>query len=239
MDICDSICFPASIEKTFWGSQLLTFLGLLIDTINHKVRIPPEKIEKALVQIDYMPNKKNKKITLHQLEQLTGFLIFLCKCIVPGRAFLRRLYSLGDNDKLLPHHHIRITNECRLDMQIWKVFLSEPMIFCRPFLDSFQQTAEDIDMYSDASGAVTKGFGAYCGPHWTVMQWDKDWMMNEFPSIEYLVLYVVSINILLWIKNYKNAKILLHCDNYSVCKMLNKSSSGCPNCMILIRIIVL
>ena len=30
LDICARICFPVSTEKTFWGSQLLTFLGLLI-----------------------------------------------------------------------------------------------------------------------------------------------------------------------------------------------------------------
>ena len=32
---------------------------------------------------------------------------------------------------------------------------------------------------------------------------------------------------------------MLHCDNESVCKMINKSSSSCKNCMVLIRLIVL
>ena len=39
LDICDYICFPVSLEKTFWGTQLLTFLGLLIDTINQRICI--------------------------------------------------------------------------------------------------------------------------------------------------------------------------------------------------------
>ena len=44
---------------------------------------------------------------------------------------------------------------------------------------------------------------------------------------------------MIWIKNFSNATLLLHCDNDSICKMINKSSSGCENCMVLIRMSVL
>ena len=155
LQICSMICFPVSLEKTFWGTQLLTFLGLMIDTIRQKICIPVDKLEKALELVEFVLNKKNKKITLHKLQQLTGFLNFLCRCIVPGRPFLRRLYALGTNENLMPHHHIRLNAECRMDMEIWRKFLSEPMIFCRPFLDCFEHDAEDIDMYSDASGSIS------------------------------------------------------------------------------------
>ena len=239
LDICDTICFPVSLEKTFWGTQLLTFLGLLIDTINQKICIPLDKLEKARTMVAYMLDKRNKKITLLKLQQLTGFLNFLCKCIVPGRAFVRRLYSLASNDKLLPHYHIRINEECRMDMEIWKKFLDDPFIFSRPFMDCFQQSAEDVDMYSDASGCVTKGFGAYCGPAWTYAQWNGTWMKQANPSIEYLELYAVTIGVLLWIGQFKNSRILLHCDNSSVCEMINNCTSGCKNCMVLIRLMVL
>ena len=212
---------------------------MLIDTISQRVCIPLDKLEKDLSLIEFMLNKRNKKVTLKQLQNLTGFLNFLCKCVEPGRAFLIRLYSLGANDKLLPHHHIRITGECRMDLQIWKQFLNDALVSCRPFLDCFEQTAEDIGMYSDASGAVDKGFGAYWGKNWCAMQWDKSWFLEENPSIEYLELFGVTVAILLWIKNYKNARIKLHCDNDSVCKMINKSTSSCKNCMVLLRIIVL
>ena len=146
---------------------------------------------------------------------------------------------MGANDKLLPHHHIRISAECRLDMQIWRKFLLDPVTSCRPFLDCFEQTAEDIDMYSYASGSCDKGFGAYCGKNWTAKTWNRQWFLSENPSIEYLELYGVTVAVLLWIKQFKNARILLHCDNESVCKMINKSTSGCKNCMVLLRLIVL
>ena len=71
------------------------------------------------------------------------------------------------------------------------------------------------------------------------MAWDREWMVRTKPRIEFLELYAVTVGILLWINKFQNKRLLLHCDNDSVCKMINKSSSGCKNCMVLLRIIVL
>ena len=190
--------------------------------------------------LEYFLNKRNGKVTLLQIQKLAGFLNFLCKCIVPGRAFVRRLYSMVISEKkLLPHHHVRITEDVRMDLQIWKKFLLQPEIFSRPFLSCIERTAEDIDMYSDVSGSLEKGAGAYCGAEWTVCKWDKACMESQKSSIEYLELYGVTIAVLLWIRKFKNSTIQLHCDNESVCKMIKRSSSRCKNCMVLIRLIVL
>ena len=240
LKVCNDISFPVSLEKTVWGSKLLVFLGLLIDTVQELVGIPMDKLHKALDMIEFFLNKRNQKATVHQIQRLAGFLNFLCKCIIPGRAFFRRLYSLIISEKkLLPHHHFRITEEVRLDLKIWKVFLEQPDIFYRPFLDCVERWAHDIDMYSDASGSVSKGAGAYCGTSWTFCQWDRQWMIQAKPSIEYLELFGVTMGVLLWIKRFRNSSIKLHCDNESVCKMINKSSTSCKNSMVLIRILVL
>ena len=39
LEVCESIRFPVSMEKIFWATTRLTFLGLLIDTINQCVSI--------------------------------------------------------------------------------------------------------------------------------------------------------------------------------------------------------
>ena len=118
-------------------------------------------------------------------------------------------------------------------------FLLQPTIFSRPFLDFKVKTAKDVGMYSDASGSMVKGAGAYCESAWTVCQWNKEWMQKAEPSIEYLELYGVTMGVLLWLKQFKNSTLKLHCDNESVCRMINNSSATCKNCMVLIRIIVL
>ena len=47
LKVCEEIRFPVSLEKTFWGTTKLIFLGLLIDSISQTIGVPVEKIQKA------------------------------------------------------------------------------------------------------------------------------------------------------------------------------------------------
>ena len=240
LDICERIGFPVSLEKTVWGSTWMIFLGLLLDTENQRVCIPVDKVDRAIDMIEYFLNKENKKVTVHQIQKLCGFLNFLCKCIVPGRVFLRRLYSTIAKPGLKQHHHVRITQENKQDLEIWRRFLRSPEVFAIPFIELGVIEAEDIDMYSDASGSMKKGgFGAYCGESWTAGKWDPIFMARCKPSIEFLELYALTVGVVLWIDRFKNRAINLFCDNTSVKNMVNKTVSGCKNCMVLLRVIVL
>ena len=91
----EAIRFPVSLEKTEWGASWQIFLGMLIDAYNQIVGIPKEKVAKALSQINYFLTKKNKKVTVLEVQQLCGTLNFISRAIVPGRAFTRRLYAMA------------------------------------------------------------------------------------------------------------------------------------------------
>ena len=236
LEICGQINFPVALEKTFWGTTVLVFLGLLLDTERQLVCIPTDKIVKALDMINIFLGKK--KATVLQFQKLCGSLNFLCRCIVPGRAFLRRLYVQG-NPSLKQHHHIKITQEHKLDLATWKFFLSQPAVFSRGFIKPEIHTAKMIDMYSDASRNFKLGIGAYCGPEWSYGKWDEEFCNKVEPSIDYLELFGVTVAVLNWLKLFKNSKIVLFCDNEAVVHMINNSLSRCKNCMVLIRIIVL
>ena len=122
INICARIRFPVSQEKTFWSMETWTFLGFLINTIGQFVSIPVDKIERALTAIDSVLGHKHKKVTVHEMQQLCGFLNFLCQCVTPGRAFTRRLYAHFNST--MPHHyHIKVTNEMRDDLLMWSKFL--------------------------------------------------------------------------------------------------------------------
>ena len=110
-----------NLAKTYWGMTTLTFLGLLIDTIKQIVGIPQDKIVKARELVNELCRKK--KITIHRLQKLCRFLNFICRAIVPGRAFTRRLYVHLVGNNLKPHHHIKITGEMKVDLRFWSEFL--------------------------------------------------------------------------------------------------------------------
>ena len=241
LEVCEEINFPVALEKTFWGQTCLTFLGMLLDTVRQVIGIPVDKLLKASNWVEYFLNKKNKKATVLEFQKLCGILNFICRAIVPGRAFLRRLYvgRTQNNGKVLKaHHHIKISDENRLDLLVWKQFLATPDCLYRPFIDSIAWNAEELDMYSDASGNFRLGFGAYCGPEWIYGQWDYDLCNEHKLSIEYLELFAVLAGVLKWIKLFANKRIILFCDNEAVVNMINNSSSSCKHCMILIRMLV-
>ena len=145
LDVCKKINFPVALEKTYWISTILTFLGMLLDTDRQLICIPMDKLTKAINWVDFFLNKKNKKATVHEFQKLCGILNFLCRSIVPGRAFLRRLYQV--NNKLKQHHHVKITEENRLDLKVWREFLTHPESYCRPFMDYTSWNADQLDMY--------------------------------------------------------------------------------------------
>ena len=239
INICKVINFPVSIEKTEWGATMITFLGFLLDTERNLVCIPVDKVIRALEMVEYFINRR--KVTVHEVQKLAGFLNFLCRCIVPGRAFTRRLYSLmsGNNSKLKPHHHVRVKKENKLDLQIWKQFLTSPQVFSRAFSEFTDEDIQEVELYSDASGNFHLGYGAWCYGNWLQSRWDVQFMRRFRPSIEFLELYAVTVGVMAWIHQFENRRIYLFCDNESVCNMLNNSSSSCEYCMILIRIVVL
>ena len=236
LKICEFIGFPVSMEKTFWATKRITFLGILIDLVNEQVYIPLEKIEKAKYLITRFTLKR--KATISELQRLCGLLNFFTKCIIPARTFTRRLYSKLSGYNLKPNHHVPIDPEIELDLLMWLKFLDSSQSYSRNFADfSKISTAKDIQFYTDSSGAI--GCGGYCGKEWFSACWDQTFLSEEKPSIEYLELFAVTVGILNWIKLFTGQHIYLFCDNESVVKMINNKASSCRNCMVLLRIIVL
>ena len=238
LEICQLIRFPVSLEKTFRVMTQLVFLGLLIDSELQLVLIPKEKIEKGKELVNKILNNKSRKVTVKDLQKLTGYLNFLGRAIVPGQAFTRRLYAFA-RGTLKPHHHVRVNAEMQRDLTMWLQFLCQPTIYSHPFLDFNEIRANEVDMFSDASASAILGMGATCQSSWMFKQWNYDFIKQYEPSIEYLELYALVAGVLTWSTSFRNRRIILFCNNQSVVEMINATSSRYKNCMVLIRKFVL
>ena len=64
LQVCKEIRFPVAMEKTFWGTNCLTFLGMLLDTKRQLICIPLDKLLKAINWVEYFLNKNKKKATV-------------------------------------------------------------------------------------------------------------------------------------------------------------------------------
>ena len=128
----------------------------------------------------------------------------------------------------------------RLDLLVWKLFLSNLMAFARPFIDfAHAIEASQITFFTDASGNPKLGMGGICNKLWMYQQWDEQIHKQLNPSIEFLELYDLTAAVLTWIRRFQNRRIILFCDNISAVEMINKLTSSCPNYMALIRLVIL
>lgn len=243
--LCEQIGMPLSPEKTTLPTQIVIFLGMLLNSITQTVSIPVEKRDKAMTQIENL--LRTKKTTVRHIQQVTGLLNFICRAVVPGRAFTRRLYAKV-GPKMRPYHHVRVDREMRNDLLIWKDFLKDDNALCRPFVDftdDLPGTAIDQEFFSDASAALDKGFACFFRGKWFAYCWKDcgkrflEGMLQDEISINYLELVGLTMGIIAFGHYFRNKRVKIYCDNQSVVGMINHSTSSSWRCMVLIRIITL
>lgn len=237
IDICNELNLPLSLDKTQWATQVMVFLGLLLNTVNQMVTIPKDKIERGCRELDILI--RSRKVTVRQVQGLAGLLNFFCRAIVPGRAFTRRLYSMIAG--LKQHHHIRVKSGMRDDCKIWLQFLKTKEAVSRPFIDFTQVLhADQIDFYTDAALSETRlGVGGKFNSYWFagLMGLRKGGTILEHINIQIAELYSIMLAICLWSGKLRNRRVVIFTDNEAVMHMVNKSSSTCRICMIMIRLI--
>ena len=250
LSICKAIGCPMSQEKTEGPFPIMVFLGTLLNGVTHTLSIPVEKVDKATYLLNYAIDKK--KVSIRFIQQLTGTLNFLNRAIVPGRVFTRGLYSSlklrNAKDELLkPHHHIHLKTDFIQDCWVWLKFLRHKnnQKICRPFIDftltEDEQARETLFFYSDASKNPEFGIGAIFNQNWIVGKWNKNFILEQDPSIEFLELIALAAALMTWKDSHllKNRRINIFCDNQAVQCMVNALASSCAQCRKLIRLIAL
>ena len=223
---CEACGIPIVSDKTEGPATTLTFLGIDLDVKQALAILPKDKVQKCSQLLQNVLSKK--KITLHALQSLLGSLKFACRAIVPGRAFLRRLYSLCSKARK-PFHHVTITSGARLDLNVWSTFLS------RYNGRSFFIVSGDnsLKLYTDAAGGI--GFGAVLGRAWTYGVWPSNIKGMEITLLE---LYPIVLAVNLWGEHIRNRMIEFHTDNMALVSIINSTSSSKENIMALVRTLV-
>ena len=221
---------PVKHSKTVVPTTCAILHGIEVDTIASEARLPQEKLSKATQLLSDM--QKRKKVTLKQLQELLGFLNFICKVVVPGRVFLRRLTDLTKGLQS-PNHFIRLTKAARSDLSTWLSFLQahNGISILRPLR---WVTSTNLQLYSDSAGSC--GFAAVLGSHWISGPFPDDWKSFHISILE---LYPILLAIFTWAPLLANKCIIFHCDNLNVVYAINSQTSKQPTLMILLRKLVL
>lgn len=88
--LADNLGISIKSEKTVYPTTCLTIYGIAIDSKAMVARLPRDKMDTIVSLLQEF--KVKRKVSLRELQSLLGLLNFACGVIIPGRAFLRRLF---------------------------------------------------------------------------------------------------------------------------------------------------
>lgn len=218
---------PLGAHKTVGPCTTLEYLGVFLDSHKSEVRLPVEKIQRISLILDSF--KSRKSCTKKELLSLLGHMNFASRCVRPGRSFVSHLIALSTTVREL-HYHIKLTEECRADMNMWSIFLKNwnGVSF---FLDDHITLAADIHLFTDAT---QDAFGGIFGSTWFQGLFPPS-LKKLDPSMALFELYPIVMACVLWGHNWNRKRILFHCDNSATVEIITKGRSKVKSIMRFMR----
>ena len=217
---------PLAPDKVEGPTNVLTYLGIVIDTNLMELRLPEDKLS-ALVDLLSAWQIK-RKCTKRELLSLIGKLSFASKIIPSGRTFLRRLIDLSKSVTSL-NHRVYLNLDARKDIEWWKEFLPSWNGKYK-ILDPQSTFAHDLNLFTDASGSL--GFGAYFNGKWVSSPWPQS--LKSF-SIQWKELFPIYRACFVWATSLAGKRVLFNCDNASIVDIWSSHASKCPHITNLLR----
>ena len=228
--ILNELGVPIAVEKTLGPLQCIEFLGYLIDILNGEIRLPADKLQRCRDLIRSFLGREKCKV--RKVQSLAGLLNFACGVVVPGRAFLARLYNLTRGHRN-PEHSVRLTAEVKKDLEVWLDFLTN-FNGVSIFREQLFLSPDVVHIYTDASGSL--GCGGVFERQWFAIAWPSEWWSSQ--NITFLELVPIWVAIKVWGSELRNKYVVLHTDNQALAYCINKLTSKESRLMGAIRQIV-
>lgn len=228
--------FTVNYDKVAWPTHTPKFLGVIVDLVQMRFRLPSEKMEKTLLAVNSA--LQSVWISRKSLERLTGLLAHCATLVRGGRTFIRRLYCLlkASTGK----KRVRLSEIYKGDLKWWSSFLKVFDGQC----DIFPPSTPSHHVFTDASGS---GFGAWYLRDYLFGFWADNSFgchhLSSPPTFDDLSLSNINIKELWpvlaaihrWGNQWRNSYVLLHTDNTQVLAMVSSGRSKNSQAMQLLR----
>ena len=207
LELCKCLGVPIAEDKLIGPSQYITYLGIEIDSVNMRIRLPADKLADVRCKVHSLVGKD--KIQKGALLSLIGSLSFASKVVKPGRMLLRRLIDLSTT-VTSKHFYVTVNSCAREDIAWWDKFL--PQWNGVSIFQATGATSETLALYTDASDL---GFGGVFGHRWFSGSWGAEWRPPQ-THINARELFAVWVAVATWGHSMINTEITIFSDNRSV-----------------------
>ena len=172
------MCIPLNETKRCLPATCQIVYGIEIDTNAMQLRLPRDKLSKALSLVNRMA--KCRKVTLQDLLSLIGLPSFACLVVSAGRSCLRRLLNLTVGVTRL-YHYVTLNSEARADLYAWPICL-QSFNGKSVFLEQKFQSSQTIKLYTDASSE--SGFAVVFVKKWVAGSWHKHFTSADITLLQ-------------------------------------------------------
>ena len=206
--------FHVNYSKLEGPSQIVTFLGVTINSINMSLSLPQQKLTQLADQLTVFSNRK--RATCNQLQSLAGKLAWASRVVRGGRTFLRRILDAIPTIRK-PSHKVKLTHAFQEDITWW-----------RNFLHHFNGTAACTvpaaitDVHVDACNS---GSGVAFGNDWQYVNWRCDWPAAANLHINHKETLSFLIAARRWAHIWSNHRIIIYTDSMTAMSIINKGTS--------------
>ena len=198
-------------QKACPPSTTQIVLGVLINTIDGTVSVPPDRMEEIITLVtEWQDKKKSSKV---ELQSLIGKLQYVTKCVLQSRVFLNRL--LESLRSMKGKKFIWLSDSFRKDLRWWARFIEQYNGVS--FIPAATWTEPDISFATDS---CLIGCGGFC---------NKEYFHTSFPDairkqqlpIHCLEMLAVLLGVRIWGPHLQGLKVQIYCDNEPAVNVIN------------------
>lgn len=221
MKLVRELGFQINYNKVEGPYQKLTFLGLVLNSINMTITVPDQKITEIHTLL--INTLHARKITKRRIQQLVGKLNWITQCVYGGRFHMRRLIDRA-NSLRSSGHRTYVNKDMKLDIMWWLDFMK---VFngTMQMIDDRMPVSVSIDACKTACGSFFQG--DFIHAPWTPQ--------TALLPINYLEVLSLEIATRRWSRAWSNKLVYVHCDNITACAIINKGSCKHPTVMDSLR----
>lgn len=226
LELCADLGLPMAQEKTVGPATKLIFLGIELDSLLMRARLPDARLhdlQRLMVEWG-----RKERASVVELQSITGLLNFACAVVRPGRFYLRRIINHTTRVALIARSRTAqfpITKAVRADIAWWQEFLVEwngvSLLYELDWIESDQ-----LELFTDACNT---GYGARYGDQWFAGQWSASELTAAHRStrisMPFLELRALVMAAATWGAAWAGKKIIFRCDCKPVVQAISKCSS--------------